>query len=116
VANVESASDTDSPFRLIDKERNLVDNGRNLDDEVRAAIESSIEYSSWMCSSSIDEMGCPDDDDDDDDDVDEETVLPRLTRDKRRSNSSWPSFSAAALLVVLVLVPLDAFPVGPVTD
>ena len=114
---VASKSETVIPFLFIDNARNFVDSGRNFDAEVLAAIESSVEYSNSCCcrccctpSVSIVELGFDDDDDDKEEEEEEggeDIVLPRLTRDKSESKSSCPSFSAAdvVLLPLLLLLP-----------
>ena len=110
---VASKSETVIPFLFIDNARNFVDSGRNFVAEVLAAIESSVEYSNSCCcctpSVSIVELGFDDDDDDKEEEEEggEDIVLPRLTRDKSESKSSCPSFSAAdvVLLPLLLLLP-----------
>ena len=112
---VASKSETVIPFLFIDNARNFVDSGRNFEAEVLAAIESSVEYSNSCCcccctpSVSIVELGFDDDDDDKEEEEEggEDIVLPRLTRDKSESKSSCPSFSAAdvVLLPLLLLLP-----------
>ena len=114
---VASKSETVIPFLFIDNARNFVDSGRNFDAEVLAAIESSVEYSNSCCcccctpSVSIVELGFDDDNDKEEEEEGggggEDIVLPRLTRDKSESKSSCPSFSAAdvVLLPLLLLLP-----------
>ena len=110
---VASKSETVIPFLFIDNARNFVDSGRNFDAEVLAAIESSVEYSNSCCcctpSVSIVELGFDDDNDKEEEGGGggEDIVLPRLTRDKSESKSSCPSFSAAdvVLLPLLLLLP-----------